>query len=401
MKLSKVFEKCIAVAICIAMMLFLIACSGKDESKPEPTQKPASDTATPTLSPMEEPSPEPSKNADTPTPEPIDTPAPTEVPATSTPTPTEMPATNTPTPTTAQEMKSTIDWQREITFPTAEEIAEYDQTSTNRSPYIAAWLKTDGRGRYTQYAIDFKADSLPDYTYCCLANFYLDYPELKEQYAKVYTEAISGYAGFQHRGPDQTAVGILSFWDLYCEDADGNKTQITPTRVYPEPDDDMTFGNEGEGVHCLKDYDWKQGKWYRMLLQCGVSETTGNTTIEQWVMDLESGQWTYLCKYDIGTKNVAFIGGNAIFLENFGPATSGDVRTMEVKNARILPEGSDQWVSVRSGYFSENFDYPGSYKYGTCDDTFWMITTGLSGKAGDPDSGRTLTVSGGEDSRPY
>ena len=80
---------------------------------------------------------------------------------------------------------------------------------------------------------------------------------------------------------------------------------------------------------------------------------------------------------------------------------SGDVRTMEVKNVRILPEGSQQWISVRSGYFTQNYNYPGSYRYGTNKDVFWIITTGVSNKAGKPDAGSTLTVSGGEDGFPY
>ena len=295
-----------------------------------------------------------------------------------------------------------INWTELIDFPSAGEIENYNRMSKDRAPYVAGWMKTGGMGRYTQFAIDFKADYVPNCTYFSLANFDLDYSSLNRQYVRVHTDGhICGYAGLQSRRPGESPAGILSFWEIKCEDKNGKVTKINPTRVYPEPDDQMTFDGEGEGVHCLREYKWSPGKWYRMLLQCGISETTGNTTIEQWVLDIESNMWTFLCKYDLGVKNVAFINDNAVFLENYNPKASGDVRTMEVKNVRILPEGSQQWVSVRSGYFIQNYNYPGSYRYGTNKDVFWIITTGVSNKAGKPDTGSTLTVSGGEDGFPY
>ena len=51
--------------------------------------------------------------------------------------------------------------------------------------------------------------------------------------------------------------------------------------------------------------------------------------------------------------------------------------------------------------FMQNYNYPGSYRYGTNKDVFWIITTGVSNKAGKPDAGSSLTVSGGDDSFPY
>ncbi len=290
-------------------------------------------------------------------------------------------------------------WAERLDFPTEDEVDICNRTSTRRSPYIAGWLKNGDVARFSRYAADFKADYLPDSTYCCLANFSMDYSSLKGQYAKIHNEGdVSMYAGFQRRDPGQTNVGIMSFWDIYCEDENGIVTKITPVRIYPESDQDTNFEGEGEGVHTLADYDWKQGKWYRMLVQCGISDTTGNTTVEQWVQDLESGSWTYLSKYDLGIKDIAFTGDVAVFLENFNPETSGEIRTMEIKNARICPEGSDKWVLLRKGYFLENFDYPGSYDYGTDDDIFWIITTGVRGRDGAASEAKNLTVTDGDDS---
>ena len=108
-----------------------------------------------------------------------------------------------------------------------------------------------------------------------------------------------------------------------------------------------------------------------------------------------------LSKYDIGIKNVAFINDSAVFPENFNSKTSGEIRTMEVKNIRICLEGSEKWTSIRSANFCENYDYPGSYKYGTDTESFWIITTGISNKAGMNNDLIELKVSEGENTSPF
>ena len=284
-------------------------------------------------------------------------------------------------------------WEKRMAFPTEEEIESHYGNNPTRAPYVAAWMAAGSAGRFDQYVIDFKADFVPDYTYCCLANFILDYSALNDQYASVSSDGgINGYAGFQYRKPGTVPIGIMSIWDLYCYDKDGQKTTIRATRVYPGPDADQTFTGEGDGVHCLTDYDWKAGKWYRMLLKLDTSESTGNTTIEQQVMDLETEEWTLLSKYDLGVKNVAFVRDVAIFLENYKPSTSADVRTMEVRGIRIHPEGSEQWIPVNSGRFSQSYNYAGSYAYGTDEEVFWMISTGIEGKAGGLAKATVLTL---------
>ena len=51
-----------------------------------------------------------------------------------------------------------------------------------------------------------------------------------------------------------------------------------------------------------------------------ANRSTGSTTAEQWFQDLGTGQWTHTCTYDTGIKDNCFIGGTALFLENFNPA---------------------------------------------------------------------------------
>ena len=78
-----------------------------------------------------------------------------------------------------------------------------------------------------------------------------------------------------------------------------------------------SFGGEGTGARALVDYEWESDHWYTMHIRCMTSETTGNTVVEQWVCDLETGEWTLLTAYDIGFKNSSFKGSIAIFLENY------------------------------------------------------------------------------------
>ena len=67
-------------------------------------------------------------------------------------------------------------------LPSKEEIAAYNKTSNNRSPYISVWMDTSRVGKFCEIAVDFKADYLPSGTYCSLANFYMDYPSLNAKY---------------------------------------------------------------------------------------------------------------------------------------------------------------------------------------------------------------------------
>ena len=297
-------------------------------------------------------------------------------------------------------------WNSRMVYPSAQEIHRYNDNADDTAPYISGWMNTAPVGRFTEYCIDFKADEAPLYTYWCLANFCLDYPALRNKYAKVTTAyGISGYAGLQQIGNYYNDYNggntILSFWDVSCEDTAGNVTVIRPTQVYPAINGDRTFSGEGEGVHNLTYYPWQAGHWYRMLLQCGTSKTTGNTTILQWMQDLDHGVWKHICTYDLGVPNAAFIGNCAVFLEDWLKYTAGDVRTMEVRNIRVRPEKSSAWVSIRTGTFAPNYDHPGSYRYGSDSDTFWIITSGVTGKAGDLQKSTQLSTDSGADQPPY
>jgi hypothetical protein len=91
-------------------------------------------------------------------------------------------------------------WSAVMTLPTASEIAEFDKNRTwdyPRSPFVGGWMDTSMYDGYTEYSMEFKADYLSPGTYCCGANFYLDYSVLEEAYESVKTDngGISGKVG--------------------------------------------------------------------------------------------------------------------------------------------------------------------------------------------------------------
>ena len=274
-----------------------------------------------------------------------------------------------------------MNWQSVYNLPTRDQIAASSKRC--RSPYIAGWFEIPEDVRYTEYAVDFRAEHLPKGTYCCLGNWTMDYSSLNSRYTSISAEkGISGYAGFQNID-DGTKVSIMSFWDVYCRKPGGGTDLIRAKRVYPHVTQfSETFTGEGEGVHCTQVYEWKANHWYRMHLRCVTNPQTHNTMVEQWVCDLENDEYTLLCIYDIGVRNSAFKGGMAIFLENYLTEYAGEVRTLEVENPIYREESSGQWKKIKAITFYPNssalpMDYRGGYRYGVSQNRVWMITDGV------------------------
>ena len=279
-------------------------------------------------------------------------------------------------------LQQDFNWEQLTQLPTQAEIDAHNVSATLRSPYIAAWLDVPGDVNYSEYQIDFKSDHAPRGSYFAIGNFMMDYSALQKQYKKVYTEyGITGYAGFQNIYNGKK-ICIMSVWDTYCEDSAGNVTVVRATPVYPQDAyKSGEFGGEGVGAQCLVEYDWKKNRWYRATLKAYDGDN-GNTQLEFWVMDLETGEQTLICAYDLGVGGVTFRGDNCIFLENYLPEYSGDIRTMEIKNAKVLETESGRWRSVNEGNVYPNSgaldtSYQGSFDYGVEKDRLWIMTTGV------------------------
>lgn len=299
------------------------------------------------------------------------------------------------------------DWSKLFKFPTEKQIAA--RPADRRSPYLVTWLNTGENIRFDAYCVDFKSDHIPCGTYTSVFNGFLDFTQLKKQYASIESEnQISLYAGLQQGAEGKESNSILTMWDIYCTGKDGSKTIIHPTRTYTAQKTDidrLVGGAEGEGSQTLLPYKWKAGRWYRMLLRCGTSKATGNTTVEQWFQDLTTEEWTHMCTYDTGIKDSGFIGSVALFSENFLKEYAGGVRSQEFTNIRI--HTSEGWRDVTgTDYICSQVDKTGvlsgiygSWEAGADGNTFYMISTGVSGWGRTEETGE-LTVQNRESGDP-
>jgi len=197
--------------------------------------------------------------------------------------------------------------------------------------------------------------------------------------------------------------GILSIWDTYCTDKSGKIDTLKATLVYPEGESGIRYSHEGNGISCHPKYNWRPGKWYRMLVQCAEKQNA-NTQLEFWVADLEKKTWTELCVFDMGAPKMQFKGKTAVFLENFIKSTAGEIRSLEFKNARIYKRSLGKWVSIYTAYFNDREGdpqncYSGSYQYGKDATTFWMISTGVPDCA-KPQDAMELSVEYSQEGNP-
>lgn len=300
-------------------------------------------------------------------------------------------------------------WQDVFPLPSASAIQAYTNPNNSRSPYLYGWFQLGKSTRFTEYAVDFKADYLPKGTYCCLGQWSMDLSSLEKTHTNVRTEysGVQGYAGFQSTVTAKGMASILSFWDVYATDPYGQNVTLRAKLVYPEPDGNDSFSGEGTGAHHIRSYPWEASHWYRMLLQCSTDGATGHTLVTQWVCDLETGTWTKLCVYDTLLPDSCFVGNVALFLENYIPSLAGQVRSMEVRNARILNADTGRWQDVEELYMGSNGgapQYEGSYAFGTRSDRFWMITSGVGGDWYNNGTGQkagTYQIQNTESGQPY
>lgn len=275
-----------------------------------------------------------------------------------------------------------MNWQQVFSFPTRQQIAAASHPHRSRSPYLCGWLEIPETIRYHEYTVDFQADHLPSGTYCCLGNWKMDTSGLQKQYRQIRTwaQGVHAYAGFQ-RLADGSTTAILSFWDLNCTDYRGNTVMRSATRIYPPTVlNGNRFGGEGEGERSNVPFFWQANRWYRMHLKCNPAGES--TMVEQWVQDLQTGESTFLSCFSFPVPNSAMQGNIAVFLENFQPETAGEVRSMEVRNARYRNAATGKWQTVRKVCIAPNGglpDYEGSYNFGVTNKHIWMITSGAGG----------------------
>ena len=292
-------------------------------------------------------------------------------------------------------------WADRMSLPTNKQMNAFK--ASERSPYLVCWPEFENTSGYTEYAVDFKADSQPRATYVNIGNWKMDVGSLKKKYKSVTTDDDddpgAAYAGFQVL-EDGRKVAIMSVWKMFLVDKNGNKSTLDAKRIYPkEAAVASDFDGEGTGVKTIVDYDWQAGKTYRALIQCGKTKA-GNSTLVFKVCDLESGKWTKLIAYDLGYAN-SHMGKLACFLENYLPEFAAEVRTAEWSNYRAKSIDTDSWVSAKSAKMERQFEqWPGSYSFGSTDSCFWAITSGVPNLCTPPENGTLFKVTTAEEGSP-
>ena len=271
--------------------------------------------------------------------------------------------------------------------------------SPSRSPYIVCEPQFEGVTGFVEYSVDLVIDEAPRGTYVSIYDWDMDLSSLRQSYKAVWREyqGTAAYAGFQVLGDGSHHV-IFSAWDTYCQDAAGNVYTIRPKVIYPEGAG-LRFDGEGNGTQCILPFDWKEDHPYRALLQQSRNEQTGTALLSFWVCDLETGVWTRLIEYDLGYGDTWMIGGMA-FLENYLTEYAGELRTMELSNFRVRTRYGDV-VPGKSARFAQNYEYPGSYNFGSDGRNFWAITTGVAGCCTLPPDWQTYQVSQYATASPY
>ncbi|MBO4896912.1 MAG: DUF3472 domain-containing protein [Clostridia bacterium] len=254
----------------------------------------------------------------------------------------------------------------------------------------------DGYGsKYTGFSIDFMTENDPVDTYWSLCNWNMDISSVKAKYPGAFGGG--AYAGLQNIGKDDYYVAIMAFWDIrdgnnvISVDEYGNKTYAliqNVRRLYPAGGDD-SFGGEGEGTHYVGHYPWERAHWYRMMIRCYEDAEIGNTVVDQWIMDLETGEWTLLSKFDTKLQNSYFTGAMSQFMENFIGGTSCKLRTVRLKNIFIRERGSSEWKPVTKTKLNTDTQPShrpkGTFAFGSDGEAFWGATNGYgNGNCDDP-----------------
>lgn len=317
------------------------------------------------------------------------------------PTPDEgaqaTPALPTP-PRDSGELLNEDLWATRMSLPSADAVASY--VAPDRSPYIVCRPQFSSMDAYTEYAVDFKADAQPRGTYLSVCNWDMDLSELRSRYSDVHRdyEGVAAYAGFQVLD-DGSRVAIMSVWDTYITDSSGADSIIHAVRTYPDTYRvSKPFEGEGSGIQTIVDYDWKQGQPYRALIQCDLT-ASGTCELSFYVMALQTGHWDKLIAYDLGFGNTCMTDACA-FLEDYLVEEASEVRTMELWNFRAR-EGGGSWVPAYSATMEQNYEYPGSYNYGSDGSVFWAITSAVPDLCTHPADGEQFSVTEAQGGSPY
>lgn len=207
---------------------------------------------------------------------------------------------------------STRDWNTVAKLPSSSTLKT--AKTDGRSPYVV-FQPSLPSGGFIEYAVDFRADYLPNGTYLAPLNWHFDFASLKKVCRSVESQPASGYCGLQRLTNGDT-VAIMTLWNIVYTNNNGKRVTVHPQVLYTAPGaktQSLTNDRSGEGdfTHVLIPFPWKQGRTYRLLVQLGVVEGSGNTKVLMYIQDLSSGSWSHLVDFDTGVKDLWFKSGCA------------------------------------------------------------------------------------------
>ena len=227
--------------------------------------------------------------------------------------------------------------------------------------------------KFCIFSIDFMTENAPTDTYWALCNWEMDVTS----FANVFNVTDPGmcYAGLQMT--DDGPKAIIAFWEIHYEDESGNDAILNAKLVYPE-EDAGRFDGEGEGTHYLAPYDWQANHWYRMLIM-SYDGQNGNTWVDQWLLDMESGVWTLFCTYDTCLQNSYFKGEMSQFMENFWSDSCNEFRSCRFTNYWVMEEDTREWKPLTGITMSTDTwwdNKKGYYAFGSDGTSVWGVTCG-------------------------
>ena len=281
------------------------------------------------------------------------------------------------------------DWLATMPMPTEEQLS---QPGEYRSPYVVFYPQARD---ITGLEMNLRIDNDPQGTYICPACWFLNVSALEEKYTKVYSDydnTLTGYLGFQVLENGKKVL-IMSLWNAFCEDADGNVTELKPKVLYAPGaqirEHNPKTNGEGSFLQCIIPCEWETGKDYRFVLEQETGEE-GTEVFTLTLTETESAKEISLIRFDSGLPGVwiSYPGG---FVENFVPALAGQIRTLEFRNVKARMRDTGEWENVTTMNFEINSsagisadEYVGSWNAGSDDRSVWIITSGVPGLCNGP-----------------
>lgn len=252
--------------------------------------------------------------------------------------------------------------------------------SIHQPDYCAQYLLvypmlSETEQRFDFFSVDFRTDSLADYTYWSLVSWWMDYDPFMQENGYTRCDTVGAYAGLQDVG--EYTTGITSMWQTDVFRGNEKIETLVPTCVYPEGRS-RHFDNEGSGTSLIVPLVWEAGTWYRFVLRSWQYEDT--TYIGTWLENLETEEVTLIAIYDTHLPDSCLAGGMYQFLEDYGWETYGEYRQMQLRNYCLRGADTQQWYFPDGASMSIWTDLgynQGTYRYSASDGVFTGETCGL------------------------